>query len=407
MSHNSLHTRRSLITGLICLCIAACGGGGGAGGPTTTPLSNDNSGSSGASSGTTPTPLVPPSPAPSPSQATTADATQARFRGPEGLALDPSGNLYVADTQNFTIRKITRQGVVTTVAGVAGAVGSSDGLGSNARFTEPRGLALDSAGNVYVTDGSAIRKITPAGLVTTIAGMQGQFGDTDGVGALARFHAPHGIVADSGGNLFVADPFDSALRIRKITPTGTVDTFAGGNTGGSTERPHDDIGTLAAFVGPVALAADSIGNLYVADVAMGGLTTSNLYDGASFIRRISTTGMVTTVAGNLGFGSLPAGGPVAQIAHASAVVVDNNGNVFVTDRFNNANRIQKIAASGQMSVLPLDASQFGMLAGLALDADGSLYASDKANHTIVKISQGGTVTIYAGKGGDPGSADTP
>jgi hypothetical protein len=395
------------MTCLICLCIAACGGGGGAGGPTTTPLSNDSSGGSGAPSGTTPTPSVPLSPGPSTPQAATADATQARFRGPEGIALDTSGNLYVADTQNYTIRKITRQGVVTTIAGVAGAVGSSDGFGASARFTEPRGLAADSAGNIYVTDGSVIRKITPAGLVTTIAGTQGQFGDTDDTGALARFHAPNGIVVDTAGNLFVADPFDSTRRIRKITPAGVVSTFAGGNSGGSTDVPHDDVGTLASFVGPVALAADAPGNLYVADVALGGLTAPNLYDGSSFIRRISTTAVVTTVAGNFGFGTLPAGGPIAQISQASAVVVDGGGNIFVTDRFNSANRIQKIAASGQISVLPLDASQFGALAGLALDIDGSLYASDKTNHTIAKISQGGTVTIYAGKSGDPGSVDTP
>jgi hypothetical protein len=404
MSRNFSHT---LAIGLISLCFAACGGGGGANGSTITPLSD---GSSGAPSGAATTPSAPLSPAPAPAappQSATADATQARFRGPEGVALDSSGNLYVADTQNYTIRKITRQGVVTTLAGVAGATGSTDGIGAEARFTEPRGLTVDSAANVYVTDGSVIRKITSKGLVTTIAGVQGQFGDTDGAGTQARFHAPNGIVVDNADDLFVADPFDSTRRIRKVTPAGSVSTFAGGNSGGSTELPHDGAGTLASFVGPVALAIDTTGNLFVVDVAMGGITAPNLNDGSTFIRRISTTAVVTTVAGNFGFGTLPAGGPLAQISHGTAAAIDSGGNIFVADRFNSANRIQKIAASGQMSVLPLDASQFGVLAGLAMDTDGSLFASDQAKNTIVKIGQDGTVTIYAGKSGEPGAADTP
>jgi streptogramin lyase len=421
-SRNSHHF---LAVVLIGFCIAACGGGGGGGstGAAVTPLSDGSSGQGGA----TPTPSMPSSPgsstsssgAPVPSSSTpapspsspqapaTADATLARFRGPQGVALNANGDLYVADTQNYTIRKIAANGVVTTIAGSAGTAGSADGAGAVARFTEPRGVALDSTGNVYVTDGSVIRRISLSGTVTTIAGTQGQFGDDDGTGSMARFRAPNGIAVDAAGNVYVADIFDSALRIRKISPVGVVSTFAGGNSGGSAEIPRDGVGTLAAFVGPTALAFDSAGNLYVADVAMGGLTAPNLYDGATFIRKISPTGVVTTVAGNYGFGSLPAGGPVAQISRASAIAVDGSGNIFVTDRFNNANRVQKISPSGSISVLPLDASQFGTLAGLAIDTGGELYASDKINQTIVKISQSGTVLIYAGKTGEAGSVDTP
>ena len=337
----------------------------------------------------------------------TADATQARFRGPQGVALDKNGNLFVADTQNFTIRKIGKDGTVKTIAGLPGTPGSIDGIGSVARFTEPRGLALDGAGNLYVADGSTIRRITPSGIVTTIAGVQGEFGDADGNGSEARFHTPTGIVADAAGNLYIADPFDSTQRIRRISPAGVVSTFAGGNSAGSYVLPYDGTGTIAAFVGPTALTIDSSGNLFVLDVAMGGVTAPNLYDGSTFIRKISPAAVVTTVAGNYGFGSLPAGGPTAEVSRASSIALGSGGNAFVTDHFNYSNRVQRIGPAGRIMTMPLDASQLGALSGFALDFDGSAYASDREKNTIVKIGRGGSVTIYAGKIGEAGAADTP
>src|SRR6516162_64795 len=131
----------------------------------------------------------------------------ARFFYPHGVATDSSGNVYVADAGNNTIRKITPAGVVTTLAGLAGSSGSADGTGSAARFFQPQGVATDSLGNVYVADtpNNTIRKITPAGVVTTLAGLAGSHGTNDGTGSAARFYNPWGVATDASGNVYVAD----------------------------------------------------------------------------------------------------------------------------------------------------------------------------------------------------------
>jgi hypothetical protein len=126
---------------------------------------------------------------------------------------------------NCTIRRITPVGVVTTLAGSAGQCGSTDGTGAEARFSTPRGMATDSAGNVYVTDYATIRRITPAGMVTTIAGSAGQQGSTDGTGADARFDSLSGVATDSAGNVYVADRYNHTIR--KVTPAGVVTTVVG------------------------------------------------------------------------------------------------------------------------------------------------------------------------------------
>jgi len=413
------HTLPWLAAGLLCGSMVACGGGN-------TPLSSTGAQSSSNGQGNTasllaatvtsaPTPVSAQEGSPTLAQSqalsrfysASSDPKQARFNGPQGIKLCSSGDLYVADTRNFTIRKITRDGVVTTFAGMPGIRGNADGTGSGALFTEPRGITLDSASNVYVTDGSVVRKITPSRVVKTIAGLQGAFGETDGAGAAARFDAPDGIVVDGAGNLFVADTDVSALTIRKITRTGIVTTFAGGNTGGSTELPHDDTGTKASFVGPQGLAIDQSNNLYVTDIGRGGLTAPNLYDGSSFVRKISPGGVVKTVAGNFGFNTLPSGGPVAAFSVSTGIAVDASGNLFVVDHFNSSNRIKKIAPSGRISVLQVHPGNFGFISGIQVDSANNLFVTDINNSTITKVTQAGVVTVYAGKTGEAGSADTP
>ena len=217
-------------------------------------------------------------------QGGSADGTgaAAQFTSPEGTAVDAAGNVYVADTVNDTIRKITPAGVVTTLAGTAGQGGSADGTGAAAHSTFPTGVAVDGAGNVYVADSynDTIRKITPAGVVTTLAGTAGQSGSADGTGAAARFNTPSGMAVDGAGNVYVADedndddPQDHAGRGRDHAGRG----------GGPVAAPTAPV-PQPGFNQPRGLAVDDAGNVYVADT------------GNDMIRKITPAGVVTTLAG--------------------------------------------------------------------------------------------------------------
>ena len=189
-----------------------------------------------------------------------ADGTgsAARFNGPSSVATDMLGNVYVADPGNDTIRKVTPAGVVTTLAGSAGNRGSADGTGSAATFDSPLGVAVDGVGNIYVADAGndTIRKITPAGVVTTLAGSAGSIGSADGAGSSARFSDPSGVAVDATGNVYVADTTNDTIR--KITPAGVVITLAGsaGNAGSA-----NGLGGSARFYVPRGVAVDLAGNV--------------------------------------------------------------------------------------------------------------------------------------------------
>jgi len=186
----------------------------------------------------------------------------ARFYIPVGAAFGPDGSAYIADSGNHTIRKITTTGVVSTVAGSAGVSGAVDGAASAARFYFPQGVAVDADGNVYVSDSGnyTIRKITAAGVVTTLAGLAGAPGSIDGAGAKARFGLPAGLAVDPDGNLYVADELNQTIR--KVTPAGVVSTLAGraGERGSS-----NGTGNMARFAPPIGIVFAHDGNLYVAD----------------------------------------------------------------------------------------------------------------------------------------------
>ena len=158
------------------------------------------------------------------------------------MGIDSSGNIYVADTDNQTIREITPAGVVITLAGNPDTSGTQNGVGGGALFSGPSGVAVDTAGNVYVADvyNCAIRKITPAGMVTTLAGGNGQ-GSSDGTGSAAHFNEPQGVAVDSSGNVYVADTYNNTIR--KVTSAGVVTTLAGAGGGGS----NDGTGSAARF----------------------------------------------------------------------------------------------------------------------------------------------------------------
>ena len=247
--------------------------------------------------------------------------TDARFSQVQGLAIDGSDTLYVADSGNNTIRKITPAGVVTTLAGLAGTPGSADGAGSAARFSFPRAVAVDAAGaNIYVADSgnSTIRKVTAAGVVTTLAGLAGSSGSVDGTGSAARFRFSGGITVDGSGNVFVADTNNSTIR--QVTPGGVVTTYAGqasipGNTDGT--------GVAARFSFANGVIADGAGNLFVADTGNGR------------IRQIAPGGVVTTLAGSGAPGTADGTGSAARFFQPNGITVTSGGTLFVADTGNN------------------------------------------------------------------------
>jgi hypothetical protein len=256
------------------------------------------------------------------SGSTDGPAASALFNGPGGVAVDASGNLYVADDGNYTIRKISG-GIVSTLAGTAGTRGEKNGQGANAQFYDPQNLAVDTAGNIYVADGkgNAIRKVTPGGSVTTLAG-SGTAGSLDGSGTGAEFDDPTGIAVDSSGNVYVADFGNDTVRM--VTPAGTVTTLAGYAqlSGGS-----DGTGQNARFNGPAGVGVDSSGNVYVADA------------NNDTIRRVSPAGYVTTIAGQAGAqGEIDGLQGDARFNTPGDVAVDNAGVVYVADSINSTVR---------------------------------------------------------------------
>ncbi len=303
----------------------------------------------------------------------------ARFNVPRGVAVDSAGNILVADSNNRKIRKIDREGVVTTVAG-SGEEGVADLTGTAASFVNPSGVAVDSAGNIYVAGGNShkIRKISPAGEVSTLAGT-GSPGADDGPGASASFNRPHDLAVDSGGNVYVADHENH--KIRKITQAGEVSTLAG--SGAAVFA--DGQGAAAGFKNPYGLDIDAAGNIFVAD----------RYNHR--IRKITPAGEVSTVAGSGGFGVVDGPAASAEFRHPLDVAIDARGAMYVADEADNL--IRKIGVDGQVSTLFGSGATAGILQdpfGISVDGDGNLVVADSGNSRIVGILVNDVAPIVEG-----------
>ena len=246
--------------------------------------------------------------------------TAAQFEGPYDVAVDDAGNVYVSDTFNDAIRKITSAGVVTTFAG-NGTYGFVDGVGAGAMFRTPQGIDIDADGNLYVADknNQRIRKITPNGTVTTLAGLGGAGASTDGDATVAQFSSPAGVAVDASGNVYVGDAGNH--RIRKVTPAGVVSTLAG-----STAGITDADGTAARFNAPTGVVVDANGNIYVAD------------DENERIRKVTPSGTVTTIAGGFVPGFTDGAGEDAQFRSPTGISLDGSGHIYVADRHNHSIR---------------------------------------------------------------------
>lgn len=257
---------------------------------------------------------------------------EALFSHPHGLAVSADLTVYVSDMKNHAIRRISPSGDVSTVAGKAGEPGTADGPGEAARFCQPEGVAVEADGTLYVADtyNFTVRKISRSGAVTTLAGKAGSPGDADGKGSEARFNMPLGVAVDGSGIVFVVDAdYDGKptgnCTVRRISPDGTVTTIAGqAGVSGAADGP----GPAARFTKPVGIAATRNGTLYIADT------------GAHTIRRISPQGEVSTVGGAFRKqGSADGVASAARFHTPQAVAVGDDGTLYVADTFNH--RIRK------------------------------------------------------------------
>jgi uncharacterized protein (TIGR03437 family) len=364
-------------------------------------------------------------------------AIHAQLFDPFGVAVDAAGNVYVADELNNRIRRVSPDGIIVTVAGSGAAGFSGDGGAAvDAALHYPLNVAVDAAGNLYIGDSfnNRIRRVTPAGIISTFAGGGSAIPGDGGAATAAVLAGPSGMSFDAQGNMFVAERY--GMRVRKISPQGVISTVAGTGVQGS--GGDGGAATSAQLYLPSDVAEDTDGTLYVADsgnnrirkvgadgtistLAPGNGPTGVALDPAGnllfadrfnhLIQRISAqpNNSVVVVAGNLAESFSGDGGPAAaaQLNLPDGVAVDGLGNVFIADQLNG--RIRKVTASGLGSVGAITTPASGLTnpRWIALDAAGNLYVSNL--NQVLRISQTGTVTSVAGTGvagfsGDGGSA---
>ena len=395
-----------------------------------------------------------------------AAATAANLNNPAGVTVDGTGNLYISDQKNQRVRMVSTAGIITTVAGTGTAGYSGDGIAANtASLNNPAGLAVDGSGNLYLADQSnhRIRKVSAGGTISTVAGDGiGIYNGDGGMATTTSLYSPGGVMVDGTGNLYIADALNH--RIRKVSTSGIITTVAGNGTVnyGGDGGPA----TSASLYNPVGVAFDGTGNFYIADqqnhrirkVATSGIITTaagtglftfggdggaataanlanpsgvavdgtgNLYIADALnqrIRKVSTNGIITTVAGTgtAGFGGDGGAATAANLNNPVGVAVDGAGNLYIADSQNH--RIRKVATSGIITTVAgngttsnsgdgglATASGFNYTAGVALDGTGNLYIADQGNHRIRKVATNGIITTVAGNGtagysGDGGAA---
>jgi hypothetical protein len=315
-------------------------------------------------------------------------ATNAEFRLPNSVAVDPSGNLFIADEWNQRIRKVGTNGIITTVAGNGKGGYSGDGApATNAELSYPFGVAVDASSNLFIadSDNNRIRRVGSDGIITTAAGngLSGYSGD-GGTATNAELGNPGGVAVDASGNLFIADSGNSVIR--KVGTNRIIYTVAGNGAGGYSG--DGGVATHAALSNPTGVAVDAFGNLFIAD------------SGNSVIRKVGTNGIISTVAGNGTFSYSGDGAPAtsAELNYPSGVAVDAFDNLFIADTDNNV--IRKVGINGIITTVAgnyqlgwgysgdggtATNAELSTVAGVAVDAFGNLFIADEWNQRIREV----------------------
>jgi uncharacterized protein (TIGR03437 family) len=328
-------------------------------------------------------------------------ALNASFYNPWGVAVDIAGSVYVTDSLNRRVRKFTPGGSISTVAGNGLCKAPTDGVPATSSFlNQPWDVAADGAGNIYIVDGynERVRKVSPAGVITTVAGngVRGFSGDGGPAAAASLGFVPYGSVAvDPGGNLYISD--SNNHRVRKVTPGGIISTVAGNGAAGFSGDGGP--ATQASLNWPWRLALDAAGSLYVAD-------RSNYR-----VRRVSPAGIITTVAGNGMRGFSGDGGPAtsASLVDPMGVAVDTAGNLYISEY--EGQRVRRVSPSGVISTVagtgawgslgdggPATAASLGGPFAVTVDRTGNLLVADTDNHRVRKVDPTGIITTMAGSG---------
>jgi trimeric autotransporter adhesin len=331
-------------------------------------------------------------------------ATSAQLNYPSGVAVDSAGSIFISDSSNNCIRRISSSGIITTIAGNGTTGFSGDGgQATSAQLNSPNGVSVDSAGNLLigVSINNRVRKVSPSGIITTVAGNgSGGYGGDGGLAALAQIYLPYGVAEDSAGNLFIAEFLNS--RIRKVTSSGIISTVAGNGTSGYS---GDGGAATSAMLDVNGVAVDSADSIYIV--------------GNYRIRKVSSSGIITTIVGTGSGGYTGDGGfaTSAQINSAFGAAVDSAGNLFIADTGNN--RIRKVSVSGIITTMAGNGSsgyggdggqatsaRLNAPRGIAVDSAGNLFIGDSGNNVIRKVSSLGIITTVAGNGAAGFSGDS-
>jgi sugar lactone lactonase YvrE len=302
------------------------------------------------------------------------------------VAVDGAGNVFIGDTSNYRVRKVTANGNIKTVAG-RGQYGETGdgGPATAARLQFVTGLAVDAQGNFFIADpgdddvGHRIRKVTPSGTITTFAGGGGQgFAGDHGPAAAAKLSTPTGVAVDAQGDVYIADAGNR--RVRKVTPDGTITTYAGN---GQTTFSGDNGPATSAGVNPVGVAVDGAGNLYIS--------------GGNRVRKVNAAGTITTVAGTGAAGFSGDRGPAtaARLNDPHGLAVDAQGNLYIADSRNS--RVRKVTPAGRITTVaggkppysgdygPATSARLQLPTGVAVDQKGNLYIAAVLDNQVKKV----------------------